>query len=329
VSTDTPKLTVFRALAKLEKEHPPRFNGFEPLWRAPQTPARIGNILTPSWNWTGSGELAEGDTPITLDLNAAFLSAAGAVEIAHSQLRRLGPVDAHKFRPRFETSVLPGYYRIVVPPWGWPDIVSPLGDGDLAKPGRQVWIAHPTLVLLLEMLENEYLGELEITDAWVSHRRTNFREWCKAMRTAREKLLDQRDKADTLDAIADAELRYKAFKQGYGSAFSMMITGKGCKTHRPDWAHAVYAQHAATAWRKVWRVSAVGPILWMGRVDAFTIGRQTLAAAVTKAPTPPLKLDPTGRRHGFVKEAPDTDEHTADPITVDDHLYSDHFEDLF
>jgi hypothetical protein len=331
VSTDTPEVTtdprVFRALAMLEKQYPPLYNGFEPLWRAPQTPARIGNVLTPSWNWTGSGEIAEEDTPVTLDINAAFLSAAGAVEVSRSQLIRKGPIDAHRIPPRFETNVWPGYYRIVVPPWKWPDIVSPLGNGDLAKVGTQVWIAHPTLVLLLEMLETEYLGELQITDAWVSNKRCNFRDWTKALRAARMQLLDQRDKADTDEAIEAAKLRYKMFKQGYGSAFSMMLTGKGCHTKRPDWAHAVYAMHAATAWRKVWRVSAIGPVLWMGEIDAFTIGRQTLAKAVTKAPTPPLKLDPTGRLHGYVKEK--KHEPTVDAPGVDDILYSDDFEDLF
>jgi hypothetical protein len=302
---------MFQALRLLEKEVPPILNGHEPFWHPKPCPASA-DVLVPSWNWrhpTAADDLPEGAEPITVDINGAFLAALGAVEVAHSQLVNVGPADARAFRgPRFETSVWPGYYRVAVPTWSLgATLVSPLGDSARLEVEGEVWVAHPTLVLLLELLEQGAIPDLVITDAWVAYenRRTNFRRWSARLKEARNRLLDGRTAmhgADIPDTCAcPACDAYKAFKEGYGAAFSMMLTGEKCKTHRPDWAHAVYAQHAASAWRKAWGLSLDGPVLSMGSVDEITMLNADLVKAIQKT-KPPVRWDPTGRQLGHVKK---------------------------
>lgn len=316
--TENPRM--FPALRLLEKRVPPTLYGHAPYWRAPITPASK-DAFVPSWNWTGiHHELPEGDEPITLDINGAFLAALGAVQISHSQLVNNGPVDAWKFRPRFETTVWPGYYKVRITPWPFSGtIVSPFGDGPRVRVGHEVWVSHPTLVLLLELLEQGTLPELEITDSWVSNRRCDFRDWSAELKKVRNALLDERDKAETHEDQAHALARYKAFKEGYGAAFSMMLTGEICQTRRPDWAHAVYAQHSAASWRKAWRFSNIGPLLRMGSVDEFTVLRTDLGKALLKT-QPPLRLDPSGRTLGHVKEKTD-DEPAPEQAAADNADY--------
>lgn len=321
-TTDNPRM--FQALRVLEKKAPPLLYGHEPFWRAPITPPSR-NAFIPSWNWTNPQYTGPGlAESVTLDSNGAFLAAAGSVDVAHSQLKRLDvELDAFGLNPR---SIWPGYYLIDNFRWAFGGtIVSPLGNATQLKVTDRVWVAAPTLVLLLELLAEGVIGDVVITDAWVSERRCNFREWTRRLKVARNGLLDQMAKAETDDAIAAAKLRYRAFKEGYGAAFSMMLTGERCQTRRPDWAHMVYAQHAATSWRKAWRFSAGGPLLAMGNTDTLTIFRDDLKKAVVSA-KPPLKLDPSGRLLGHFKEAPD-DEPEQLPEDYD-MIMSDTFEDV-
>lgn len=324
--TTNPRM--FAALRVLERQAPPLLYGHQPYWRAPVTPASR-NVFIPSWNWTSDHrELPEGDEPITLDINGAFLAALGSVQVAHSQLHHTGEIDAWGLNPR---GVLPGYYLIDTFQWAFDaTIVSPLGNSARLKNDGQIWVAHPTLVLLLELLAEGVIGHVIISDSFTAERRCDFREWNKRLKVARNGLLDNIAKADTEDAIAAAKLRYRAFKEGYGAAFSMMLTGERCQTRRPDWAHAVYAQHAATSWRKAWRFSTVGPLLAMGEVDTITVLRADLQKAVL-SPKPPVKLDPSGRLLGHLKEKEQDqeDEPTQAPATTDaDFVMSDTFEDV-
>lgn len=331
--TTNPRM--FRALAILETQAKPLLFGREPFWRSPITPPSR-NVLVPSWTWRGvhsDDDLPEGDRPITIDINGAFLAALGAVEVAHAHLINAGPVDANRFQgPRYETSVWPGYYEIEVPHWAFSGtIVHPLGTSERVKVGARVWIAHPTLVQLLELTDQGSLGGVTITDAWVTkdNRRTNFRDWSIRLKDARTPLLDAMHRAHPEDRPGDctceACARYAAFKEGYGAAFSMMLTGERCKTRRPDWAHAVYAQHAAASWRKAWRLSAIGPILAMGSTDEITLLHGDLIKAIQKV-QPPVRWDPSGRRLGHVKEK----KHTTIPESgpAPEMVMSDAFEDI-
>lgn len=319
--TDNPRM--FAALRILEKVTPPTLYGAEPYWRAPIT-VKPHEVHIPSWNWTADyRQLDEGETPITLDCNGAYLAAIGSVEVAHGNLKHSGELDAWELEPR---RVLPGYYRIEA--FNWPfdaTIVHPLGNVRTYAHGTPVWVAAPTLVLLLELLGEGTIGHLIISDSFTCERRTNFREWNKRLKAARLGLLDQLAKADTEDAIAHARARYQAFKEGYGAATSMMLTGAKCHTRRPDWTHAIQAQHAATSWRKAWRFSAGAPLLAMGDTDTLTVIEADLRK-LTLSTQPPVKLDPSGRTLGHYKKAepkqpapaPDLGPDAPDFITGDD-----------
>lgn len=324
--TETENPRMFAALRILEHTAKPLVFGHEPYWRAPVTPASK-SAFVPSWNWTGiHTDLPEGETPVTLDYNGAFLAALGSVQVAHSQLKHTGELDAWDMRPR---DVLPGYYLIENFHWAFDGtIVSPLGDSALLRTERHLWIAGPTLVLLLELLAEGTIGDVIITDSYTAERKCDFREWSKRLKVARNGLMDNIAKADMPETIHAAKERYRAFKEGYGAAFAMMLTGKICRTYRPDWAHAVYAQHAATSWRKAWRFSAVGPLLSLGAVDEITVLPSDLQKAVMM-PKPPVKLDPHGRQLGHLKVKPKTETAPAQPTTeAPEFLMADTFEDV-
>jgi hypothetical protein len=317
---------MFAALRILEKVAPPTVYGRPPYWRAPVA-VDPGKVFVPSWNWSADyRELPEGEEPITIDANGAFLAAAGSVQVAHSELKHYGQLDAWDLNPR---SVLPGYYLIEAFRWAFDaSIVSPLGNMVKLPDHARVWVAAPTLVLLLELLAEGTIVELVITDSWAAERRCDFREWVKRLKVARNGLLDNIAKAETEDAIRAAKLRYKAFKEGYGSAFSMMLTGEKCGVRRPDWAHQVYAQHAATSWRKAWRFSAGAPLLAMGNTDTMTVLEADLKKAVLST-KPPIKLDPSGRLLGHYKKAEQEEEVSpVDDADALDFVMSDDFGDV-
>jgi hypothetical protein len=333
--TNNPKM--FRALNILERQSPPLLFGHEPYW-APPVVVPPTKVHIPAWTWSADyRELPEGDTPVTLDCNGAFLAAIGAVDVAHSELKHHGEMDAWALDPR---RVLPGYYLIDVIGWAWDaSIVSPLGNLRKYPEHARIWVAAPTLVLLLELLAQGHIGDVIISDSYAAERRTNFRGtstrpgWAQRLRTARNGLLDNRHKAhpegvpEGCTCLSCA--RYQAFKEGYGAALSMMLTGEKCKTRRPDWAHAVYAHYAAAAWRKAWRFSIGAPLLGMANCDELTVLEADLNKAVLSA-TPPLKLDPSGRLLGHYKRktTPVKDPAAHTDVAGDDYVVSDTFEDV-
>jgi hypothetical protein len=296
---------MFPALSVLEKRALPTSHGHLAYWRAPIPAPAQGHIHIPSWSWTGI-RLTEysPDETVTLDVNGSYMAALGGVDIAFTELKRMGPMDVMQVRPR---EVLPGYYRITTPGWALGGtIVSPLGDKVDHFIGKPMWIAHPTLILLLELMEQQVLGYFEIMDSWVSAQATNFRDWNRLLKQTREALMDDVDRvhpegAPSACKCSEPCLKYRAFKEGYGAAFSLMRTGERCKVRRPDWADAVYAQHAAARWRNAWRFTEIGPLLFMGSTDELTVTREDLAAALARPKLPPLKLDESGRLLGHYK----------------------------
>jgi hypothetical protein len=301
-TTEPERLAMYPALNRLERrpELMPTKYGREPFWRAPITPASA-DVHIPHWNWTHIIQPDAGTEAVTLDANGAYLAAIGSVIIAHSHLTRTGRIE----EPIGAREVLPGYYKIRIPHWALDgSIVSPLGD---SLTGTAVWIAHPTLVLLLELLDQQALGDVEIIDSWTARVVTDFRKWGAHMRNMRADILDARDQCQT-DAAEDAVLdQYDRFKEGYSAALSMMLTGDSCQTRRPDWAHAVYAQHAATMWRNGWKWIGTGrPLLSMGRVDEITVLAADLPEIMSR-PKPPFRFDDTGRTLGALKTKAPTD----------------------
>lgn len=321
----TNTVPMFPALSLMEKSAPPVRYGHEPFWRPPVVPASQ-NVYIPVWNWESVHEPIHGQTPLTLDVNGAFLGAMGSVEVAHGALKRWDWKDLPT--PR---EVRPGYYKITVPYWAFSGtIVSPVGDSARPQTESTMWVAHPTLVLLLELLEEGSISGIDILDSYTCGKTTRFKSWVEKLKITRLQCLTAVDQAHGGNRPQDCDCtpcaRYAAFKEGYSAALSMMLTGEKCKTRRPDWSHAVYAQHAASSWRKAWRYAAPGRVLLsMGAVDEITIIREELPE-VLAMPKPPFQIDHTGRKLGAFKAK-------AKPTPRTDHrpaaLLADDSEDIF
>lgn len=295
--TNSDEVRMFPALKVMERQTPPLKFGRPPYWRAPICPASA-DVYVPTWNWTSPHDFPEGEPVTVLDVNAAYLSAMGSVKIAHSHLVHTGRM-AHLPEPR---DVVPGYYRITVPYWAFPGtIVHPLGDSARVETESTLWVSAPTVVLLLELNDSGHLGGFEILDAWTADVATEFRSWSERLRSIRNECMDRIEMAQT-DVYRRQEVaRLDAFKTGYSAALSMMLTGEKCLTRRPDWAHTIYAQHAASTWRKAWRWTFSGhPLVAMGAVDEIAVLSADVGD-VLAAPKPPFRYDATGRQLGALK----------------------------
>jgi hypothetical protein len=287
---------MFPALRLLEQSTPPVRHGRVPLWRLPAEQGAPG-IYIPVWNWTSAHDFPESATVRTLDTNGAYLAAISSATIAHSHLTRSGPL------PGLDEpgDVMPGYYRICTPHWAFDGtIVSPLGNSARVSAEEQLWVAGPTLILLLELVRDGYLGGVVITDSLTAQLSTTFREWATRLRQVRTHILDDLDGAVTEDDTALARERYDAFKTGYSSALSLMLTGTKCATRRPDWAHTVYAQHAASQWRRGWRYTFGARLVSMGNMDEMVILDDDFQNALHSV-KPPFRYDSTGRILGALK----------------------------
>lgn len=298
----TDKQRTFPALNLMERQLPPLRHGRMPYWRAPVVKPST-EVYVPVWNWFTSHAVPEGTPLVDLDANAAFLGAIGQATIAHSQLERMGAWE-NLPTPK---SVPPGYYKITIPYWAFSGTcVHPLGDSALLQETDTVWVAAPTLVLLVELLDTGHLGEFAILDSYTAATTTKFTPWYNRLKSLREEVMMRRDHAHSNQVIppkcdCEACARYNAFKEGYSVALSMMLTGEHCQTHRPDWSHTVYAEHAATQWRKAWRYSFTGlPIVAMGAVDEITIMAADLHTVLAR-PRPPFRFDASGRAIGAFK----------------------------
>ena len=293
---------MFPALSLMERDAPPVRYGRPPFWRAP-VPAPAAAAFIPSWNWQRSRADLPDDAPtVTLDVNGAFLGAISHVPIAHCQLTRTGGMRGYPDH----RALNPGYYKITIPYWAFGrDIVHPLGDSALLETEETVTVLAPTLQLLLELAGAGHIGPFEILDSCTATVHTNFRTWARHLSALRLERLDQVDIAHPSGrrphkCPCTACVSYKSFKDGYSAAFSMMLTGEKCLTHRPDWSHTVYAQHAAAQWRKAWRYSSTHKIVSMGHTDELRVLREDLDTAMMLA-RPPLRVDETGRNLGAFK----------------------------
>ena len=291
--TDT-EVHDFPALKVMERQTPPLRYGRPPYWRAPITPP-TQDIYLPNWNWSSPLEFPEGEPVTVLDVNAAHLEALGETTIAHSQLTHTG-----RF-PRLPSSedIAPGYYRISVPYWAFEGtIVHPLGDAASLQSEPSLWIAAPTLTLLVELEAEGHLGWLEILDSWTAEISCDFTSWADRLCSLRGERLDALALATTEEARARENALWDAFQRGYSDALDLMATGVRSYTRRPDWTHAVRAQRAAATWRKAWRWTFTGrPLVAMTSVAEISVFSSDVPT-VMKRPTPPFQLDPTGREVG-------------------------------
>lgn len=283
------------AIRIMERQTQPLKFGREPYWRAPIVPASA-EVHIPTWSWTTPHDLPEGEPVAVFGINGGYLAAMGDVAIAHSHLRHTGPLSA--LPPVNE--IAPGYYQISVPHWAFSGtIVHPLGRSPRLE-GESLWITAPTLILLLELEDEGHLGLFRILDSWTADTVTDLTSWAVRLRSLRTELLDLRDIAQTDAARAHASKRLAAFEESYTDALDMMLTGQECHTRRPDWAHTVYAHHAASIWRAAWRWTDSGrPLAAMPAVGEIAV-LSTDVGTVLSRPTPPFKIDPSGREVGFL-----------------------------
>lgn len=290
---------MFPALKVLERQTPPLKYGAIPYWRAPICPASE-TFYSPVWNWVNPRDLPEGEAVTVLDVNAAYLAAIGQVEIAHSELVHRGAWQMDVL-PEVK-DIRPGYYRITVPYWAFDaTIVHPLGDSTRVVINDTLWVAAPTLQLLLDLLHEGHLGHFEILDSWSATRTTHFHKWAERLRSLRAEQLDALAMAQTELHRREVAARLAAFKTGYSAALSMMLTGEKCLARRPDWSHTVYALHAANTWRKAWRWTYSGrPLVSMGSVDEISVFSVDLPHVLAQ-PKPPFRLDPSGMAPGAFK----------------------------
>ncbi len=286
----------FPALKIMETKCPPVKYGRPPYWRAPITPASAGAYI-PTWNWNSPQDLPEGEPVTVLDVNAPHLDAMGTVQIAHSHLRRTGRWGLDVVQP-----VLPGYYLVTVPHWAFGGtIVHPLGNNPRVVPGAALWICAPTLALLLELEAEGHVGRFEIVDSWTADTMTEFRAWSERLRSLRGEYLDRLEMARTTRDARFPAARVDAFREGLSAALERMQTGEKCLTRRPDWAHTIHAQHAASTWRKAWRWTDSGrPLVAMADVTEIAVFSVDVPTVMAR-PTPPFQFDPTGREPGALK----------------------------
>lgn len=293
-------MSVYRALDLLHKKHPPVWRGRAPYWRPPvdfMQKAAQDSVLMPAWSWIAPDVEPVG-TLITLDANAAYLSAASSVLVAHSQLVNVQTPPSG--------GMYPGYYLINNHSWPDPQIPSPLGTA--APAYERIWVSHPTLSLLTQLEASGHWPQVRVYDAWIAKdcRAVRFRNWTNAVREDRNRVLDalEKDRGDQ-----DAADRYEAIKTGYSVALQIMLSGvitmgdeeKKAPIHRPDWYHAVLAQHAATLWRKTWYALMAGfPPAGMGGVDEV-VYREKDFFRLAKSPKAPLIIDETGKILGSFK----------------------------
>lgn len=295
---DAPEPRVFPALKVMERQTPPLKYGLTPYWRAPVVPASH-EVYIPAWNWSSPMDFPEGESVTVLGVNASYLAAmSGDLQIGHSHLVHTGPYP-HLPSKR---QVRPGYYRITSPYWAFRGtIVHPLGDSARVETETDLWVAAPTLALLLELAEEGHLGWFEIIDSWTAEVATDFHAWAERLRSIRGECLDRIEMAQTETRRRQELARFEAFEQGYTDALHAMLNGKGCLTWRPDWTHTIYAQRAAAMWRAAWRWTFTGrSLVAMGAVEDMAVLSRDIGDVIMR-PEPPFRYDPTGRRPGALK----------------------------
>ncbi len=283
----------FRALDALTDTHPPLLRKRQPYWR-PKTPTIAKECRIPSWTWEreGMGAISE---RIILDVNGAFMAPLSGTELAHGQLEQTG-ADVSTYKPA------PGYYRIEAHGWSDPRIVNPLGLTPIPPTPRHriplVWVAAPTVDLLHAISDAGFWPGVTVHDSWTSPDRCRASAWATHVREER-----------ALALLAGDTDRQEAVKLGYSQAIQMMLGPKEGdpvkgSVIRPDWNHAIRAQHMANMWRKAWGCVLAGiPILGMQKRDEITLAEADFADWLEFAmqPKSPVKWDDSGMQLGAFK----------------------------
>jgi hypothetical protein len=170
--------------------------------------------------WTRPTPAAE---PVTaLDVNGAYLAAFKT----HLPLGRL----QHSTGDQFDRKRA-GVHLITPPDWEWGHILpNPIGDRDTPGP---VWVAEPTLRLIIRVMEQGLCKAPVIHESWTSGSTEGLLEKMRvALRTARQTAILEDDTV-TLEYV---KTLYSKFVSTLGeSNFNRAI-------YRQDWMHCIRAQ---------------------------------------------------------------------------------------
>jgi len=281
-----------RILAALEGEYAPlRRRQREPYWRPPLPGMTFAADVITSWEWERpySGEVA------VLDRSGAYVAAASSVLVAHGKLEQTGPCE-------FDNR--PGYYRVQVHPWHEADALPhPMGEWGSKQP--EVWVPAPAVALLRDLADAGRWPDVTVLDSYTGDG-VRLSRWAGFVNTLRTEAIAEHGR--------DSD-QYAAVKTGFGMALSLMLGYQGdamrrewkCNVRRPDWAHSIYAQSAATLWRWADDCRTVAPGLGpvaLRNVDELVIPQAALeVVTTTKRPggRAPLGIDPAGIKLGTFK----------------------------
>lgn len=289
----------YRCLDWLEKDpdYMPLRHGIEPLWRLKVVPLPLAQaqVHGPSWGWSHPRK-ADAPHAITVDANAAFLSAYASAPFGHDGLTR---DRSGEWRKR------PGIY--LVDRWDWPQdagIPSPFGT----VLDDRVWVAAPTVELLLQVADHGYGPPVTIHDAYTSRYSVRFRPWATRINQDRKAVI----KRGIDNPAYDTEKELDRIKQGYSAPMEMWPMPpqgkpkegktKKNKAYRPDWVYTVLAQYTASMWRRAfhaWRFG-IHPI-GMGGTDETSWDIEDWHDAQNALAKAPYKVDQTGAEFGHVK----------------------------
>lgn len=196
--------------------------------------------------WT-SDTPAAGSYRHSYDANVMYLGAAGATQVATSELQHTGP----RIRPDWKTA---GYWRIEPPRLDekLDQLPSPLGFRRAAvrvdKPadGRwsALWVSTPTLMLLAELAERDrpLCSPPVVLDSWTAPGGRAMRTWAQTLLAA---VATVRESTDPYDRRQLQALK-ATFRETVG-----MLARDTSRVYRPDWRHAVMGMARWSFWRKL------------------------------------------------------------------------------
>jgi hypothetical protein len=213
-----------------------------PTWRMtdPPPPAMVTTTDRGFGAWE-SPQPSVGPLYHAYDANLAFLAAMGVTEVTKGNLTFCG---APKFDP---AAPRPGYWLIVAPAWNHARIPNPAGH---VRPGDEVWVTTPTMVLLRQLHDQGVIGMPRIIQGWLAlgdDRTRVFRSLATKVSSA---IADLSTNPDDEDAVAVLHALKRGYKQAWG-----LLNSPDSLTYRPDWHHSIQAMARVNMWRKLWTVA--------------------------------------------------------------------------
>ncbi len=213
--------------------------GEQPFWhggelRAKKGQPRVRGVDALKWAAPPAALAAEGWTWVhEFDTRAAYVAAAGVIELPWTKLKPTGAVPFDR--------AWPGYW--LVPTHQLPELVVPLYDPRWAKDGA-VWLTTETMTLLLELGYSP-----DIIDSWSTPmRRRLLKPWADQLRDA----LDVVERGPAADPVMR-----RAVKVTWAETVGMFDRSTA-RINRPDWREMIIDRCRANLTRKILAAVATG-----------------------------------------------------------------------